>query len=1412
MSTKDTDDSQTSHKTPLERLSQEELIKKYRQAILIAQKAKESKSEFLKHIAQQEDLVRSLEEKLQKCESDKKAEAEFRFKLEADLKSARESKESSVQEKHDKDSGNSIHVDISENEQLKSKMEDLSSENSQLAFELETSKVKIVTQETELLKIKEELGEVSYLKSQLEKMVETKDSETKILQDTLNTEKETFEKCHQELCSKLKYLEESLKNEQEQRNRDLQMKQDILNLEDVLHKKEEDIKAQEQCINEQKVHLCRLEMELAEKQSLYTESCEKIIGLSSQLENLKDVIESKPAENEVEILTAEKLRLENELAERDKKNHVKEETLAQLSSALEEIKHKFQELEIASSEYSTAVIQLQSENELLSQKVSSLESEKRAINCRLEECKTIIEDKPLADSLAAENSKLQHEITIKDEEIGLKENSVIQMRTELQQIKEDFAQMLSESSSKIDCLESENMSLCQKISSLENGNEELNHSLMEKLNEIKEKEEFVSTLQDQLKDAQTIVREKQEHIEKLMSSVTDLESEVQNFKISSQSQQPVQSTEISTEEKTKFESEIVVRDEQISKMSAETCQILSELSKVKEDFLSMETQKLETLQKLADTHDLLEIKQNEIVGLNEKLAVAYQCEEEFKEKLRLVQTSLSEKESFIQELEQEISKLRDAAAIDSTNTEISSTFSLSRAEEMTRMKDLEDSFEDKYTKLRVVAVKLKKRVTDITQTLENERLKSATEKSELQSKLAQLASHGKTVQTLQAEVDRLQDLLEDQKRIQQQLSKDLESAVKEAASKKFELASVQEELSQVINEKKSLKTSLASLESSLSQTGTLKSEIEKLSKEIKEKDLTLDILKDEKQKLSEQLEKVCVDAKKKSVLSLEMADMEKSVSELNRQLSAERDRLKKSENDLEEEHSLLVELQNQCKKLEANLHVKEESNLELREQLTEANGVVEKLNLICKENQETIDQLSRQLESERTNIEKLNIQYSDLAAKQVQTNESARHQIEALSRQVFQLEEQCSSLQDNHKAVEDELATVRREFENYKVRAQSVLRQSAKQEDRVLSSSTVHDAEELEVEVERLRVNISSLKENLKQTMSQLQAAQQEVNVEREDKIRATTQAQSFKESCAQAVERQNAAEERLSVAVEEAKQAKLHSDMLVQCYKQQLEDLKTTHQKKIASLTEQIENLQMSIKTYSTAPAESDRAPSVQSAHSPIAEWTAQLPSTVHSDSDLAMRLSSLHREEGEGSESVDSFPSRRISVTTQDRRHELVPLDKLLSSTSYPEDDSRELARSNSSDLNVDLVQSKLSACESRAVHLTALLSEAESDAARLSQLNAVLKEEIRRQQRSEERAQHAHNLEYLKNIVVKFITLQNGDERQRLVPVLNTILKLSPEEASLVDNAAKGASQANSTGRGWGSYLPLPGWTGS
>lgn len=69
-----------------------------------------------------------------------------------------------------------------------------------------------------------------------------------------------------------------------------------------------------------------------------------------------------------------------------------------------------------------------------------------------------------------------------------------------------------------------------------------------------------------------------------------------------------------------------------------------------------------------------------------------------------------------------------------------------------------------------------------------------------------------------------------------------------------------------------------------------------------------------------------------------------------------------------------------------------------------------------------------------------------------------------------------------------------------------------------------------------------------------------------------------------------------------------------------------------------------------------------------------------------------------------------------------------------------------------NLEKLQKQLSDQESKVAHLTALLSDTEKDLVKHIQMNSLLKEEIRRQQRSEEREKHAENLEYLKNVVFK------------------------------------------------------------
>jgi hypothetical protein len=92
------------------------------------------------------------------------------------------------------------------------------------------------------------------------------------------------------------------------------------------------------------------------------------------------------------------------------------------------------------------------------------------------------------------------------------------------------------------------------------------------------------------------------------------------------------------------------------------------------------------------------------------------------------------------------------------------------------------------------------------------------------------------------------------------------------------------------------------------------------------------------------------------------------------------------------------------------------------------------------------------------------------------------------------------------------------------------------------------------------------------------------------------------------------------------------------------------------------------------------------------------------------------------------------------------------------------------------VELSQTKeqLVVSECRIRHLTGLLSEAERDLAKLTQQNQVLKDEIRRQQRSVEREQHAQNFEYLKNVVLKVSRIKNV---KRILKKIIKILILFP-----------------------------------
>ena len=123
-----------------------------------------------------------------------------------------------------------------------------------------------------------------------------------------------------------------------------------------------------------------------------------------------------------------------------------------------------------------------------------------------------------------------------------------------------------------------------------------------------------------------------------------------------------------------------------------------------------------------------------------------------------------------------------------------------------------------------------------------------------------------------------------------------------------------------------------------------------------------------------------------------------------------------------------------------------------------------------------------------------------------------------------------------------------------------------------------------------------------------------------------------------------------------------------------------------------------------------------------------------------------------------------------------------------------------------------------------MAALLAESEAQNTRLEKLTEVLKEEIRTCQRSEERHKHIENLEYVKNVILKFLTLSGSQEKARLLPVLETILKLKKEEVGQIEHYIQGEQKfrvklffiililfpaeenVGQNNEGWSSYLGL------
>jgi len=199
-----------------------------------------------------------------------------------------------------------------------------------------------------------------------------------------------------------------------------------------------------------------------------------------------------------------------------------------------------------------------------------------------------------------------------------------------------------------------------------------------------------------------------------------------------------------------------------------------------------------------------------------------------------------------------------------------------------------------------------------------------------------------------------------------------------------------------------------------------------------------------------------------------------------------------------------------------------------------------------------------------------------------------------------------------------------------------------------------------------------------------------------------------------------------------------------------------------------------------------------------------------ARSPPDLALQRATEERRPGEGMDQSELAQTDTASVVGSAPSTPITPsiastLEKILSPTSPKSPTTPGSAEAlRGPPLDENLLLSNIATSNKKVEHLTELLRESEANSMRLTEQAKVLKDEIRRLERNQEREKESANLEYLKNVILQFLKCRPS-EREQLVPVLTTMLKLSQDEKDLVVQLARGPeNEETEEGGGWSSYV--------
>ncbi|CAL8266783.1 unnamed protein product [Lota lota] len=933
---------------------------------------------------------------------------------------------------------------------------------------------------------------------------------------------------------------------------------------------------------------------------------------------------------------------------------------------------------------------------------------------------------------------------------------------------------LKEASSALSCAQEERNLLDSKLTALKSELEQNEPNLMSRLHSLAEEVEQSRATMIVLKESHAEAsRHSAEREQELQNHIEELERE--------------QSKAMKTEE---------ANGEEALKESWEGLQIRVEDLEKERDMLRSNLVEVvrdtEGLQK-----DLEEMKyaNEKMREENQKLYahISEEAIEDMNTKRRQLEEQLEEKNCLVTKLCNDMAALKESAA-QSTSCEENVTSNV--AEKIALLENEAKEKNEKMNKIKAVAVKAKKELDTSKKevsTLKEEVELLKAERDKVSSSMKDVIHTAESYRNLQMDYDRLTEQLEKERekvegaeRRIAELTKQLDAAVSQNATVSSEKEDL---LATVLTWRNTVKQLEAHVKEAGKHRESLEAELltERVMKEQKVKELLSATTKSEElaaelgrlQQLSQQtaheLQQLRKEAQQNSLLGMEMADYERLVKELNIKVSQGESDIAQLKAQIGTHIQSEESFKQQIETLKSQVRQREEKASKMKQLLVKT-----KKDLADAKKQNASStmlqaSLKGELENNQQQLECCKIEVSELMAERHRLQEQLRCATEQHLRTASSLQQRITNLQQECEVSKAELVSTTGDFESYKVRVHNVLKQQKNKATLQSDSEPVKlEREQLSSQVEQLRARLTESQQSLQSSAAELQQLQHEHDtlLERHNKMLHETVAKE-----AELRERLLSVQsENMSLRTEQAQaQAELQAQAEAQrlAFREQVKHLQDEHRSTVETLHAQLSRLEEQLFTLQS---QSD-SPSIQSSRRPRMSDLQRRNPDLSQGGPGSIDLQTTAREEGEGMETAETenhlpphppLPSLELLLGSPDPKQE--PFVWTVEPTKQ------------------ELSQQLTTAARSME-HMNSLLHETEATNAVLMEQVTLLKSELRRLERNQEREKSVSNMEYLKNVLLQFIFLNSGTERQALLPVIHTMLQLSPEEKSRLAAIAQG-----------------------